>query len=73
MQHPRHHGSEKVGSTDDPSHTCVSNLNDIVLIMEADPIDEPGPRIVFVNEAFERITGYTSEEALGRSPRFPPW
>ncbi len=50
--------------------TCVSNLNDIVLIMEADPIDEPGPRIVFVNDAFERITGYTSKEALGRSPRF---
>ncbi len=51
-------------------NACVSNLNDIVLIMEADPIDEPGPRIVFVNEAFERITGYTSEEALGHSPRF---
>ena len=51
-------------------NTCVSNLNDIVLITEADPIDEPGPRIVFVNEAFERITGYTSAETLGRSPRF---
>jgi PAS domain S-box-containing protein len=49
---------------------CVSNLNDIVLVTEADPIDEPGPRIVFVNEAFERITGYTSAEALGRNPRF---
>jgi PAS domain S-box-containing protein len=51
-------------------NTCVSNLNDIVLVTEADPIDEPGPRIVFVNEAFERITGYTSAEALGRNPRF---
>jgi PAS domain S-box-containing protein len=51
-------------------NTCVSNLNDIVLITKADPIDEPGPRIVFVNEAFERITGYTSAETLGRSPRF---
>jgi PAS domain S-box-containing protein len=49
---------------------CVSNLNDIVLITEADPIDEPGPRIVFVNEAFKRLTGYTSTETLGRSPRF---
>jgi PAS domain S-box-containing protein len=52
--------------------TCVSNLNDIVLVTEAGPIDEPGPRIVFVNEAFERITGYSSAEALGRSPRFLP-
>jgi PAS domain S-box-containing protein len=51
-------------------NTCVANLNDIVLITEADPIDEPGPKIVFVNEAFERITGYTSAETLGRSPRF---
>jgi PAS domain S-box-containing protein len=50
--------------------TCVSNLNDIVMVFEADPIDEPGPKIVFVNEAFERLTGYTSAEALGRSPRF---
>ena len=49
---------------------CVSQLNDIVLITESNPINEPGPRIVFVNEAFERITGYTSAEAIGPSPRF---
>jgi len=51
-------------------HTCVAHLNEIVMITEADPVDEPGPRIVFVNDAFERITGYTSAETLGRSPRF---
>jgi len=51
-------------------HTCISNLNDIVLITEADSAEEPGPRIVFVNEAFERTTGYTSAETLGQSPRF---
>ena len=50
--------------------TAVSRLNDVVLITEAEPIDEPGPRIVFVNEAFEHRTGYTREEAIGRSPRF---
>ena len=49
---------------------CVSNLSDIVMIVEADPINEPGPRIVFVNTAFERFTGCTSAETLGRSPRF---
>jgi PAS domain S-box-containing protein len=51
-------------------NTCIANLNEIVLITEADPIDEPGPKILFVNEAFERVTGYTAAEALGRSPRF---
>ena len=50
--------------------TCVSRLNDIVLITEAEPQDEPGPRIVFVNDAFERRTGYSREEVLGKSPRF---
>ena len=50
--------------------TCVANLNDIVLITEAEPFDEPGPRIVFVNEAFTRRTGYSRAEVLGRSPRF---
>lgn len=50
--------------------TSISRLNDIVLITEAEPVDEPGPRIVFVNDAFERHTGYSREEALGRSPRF---
>jgi len=48
---------------------AVARLNDIVLITEARPIDEPGPRIVFVNEAFERLTGYTAREALGNTPR----
>ena len=50
--------------------TSISRLNDIVMITETSPLDEPGPRIVFVNDAFERRTGYRREEVLGRSPRF---
>lgn len=50
--------------------SAVSQLNDIVIITDASPIDEPGPRIVFVNDAFERITGYRRDEVIGRSPRF---
>ncbi|MBX7221471.1 MAG: PAS domain S-box protein [Blastocatellia bacterium] len=49
---------------------CVARLKDIILITEAEPFEEPGPRILFVNDAFERITGYSRAEALGRNPRF---
>jgi len=51
-------------------HTCVSNLNDIVLVMESTPVEGPGPRVVFANAASERITGYTSAETVGHSVRF---
>nr|WP_245185945.1 PAS domain S-box protein [Falsiroseomonas frigidaquae] len=49
--------------------TCISRLNHIVLITDGAPLEEPGPRIVFVNEAFERRTGYSRTEVIGRSPR----
>ncbi|WP_370263567.1 PAS domain S-box protein [Limnobacter sp.] len=48
---------------------CVERLNDIVMITEASPLTSPGPRIVYVNSAFERITGYRREEVIGKSPR----
>ena len=50
--------------------TCVSHMNDMVVITEAEPLDHPGPRIVYVNDAFVRRTGYTRAEVMGRSPRF---
>ncbi|RYG71896.1 PAS domain S-box protein [bacterium] len=50
--------------------SVVVHANDTVIITDAHPLDEPGPRIIYVNEAFTRMTGYTAEEALGQSPRF---
>jgi diguanylate cyclase (GGDEF)-like protein/PAS domain S-box-containing protein len=49
--------------------SSIARLNDIVIITEAGPFNDPGPRIVFVNEAFERRTGYSREEVMGRTPR----
>ena len=50
--------------------TSIAELNDIVMITEAEPVTEPGPRILFVNDAFERRTGFTRAEVLGKTPRF---
>ena len=40
-----------------------------MLITDAEPIDLPGPRIVYCNKAFERTTGYSEAEILGKTPR----
>ncbi len=49
--------------------SAVTTTNDAVLITEAEPIDQPGPRILYVNPAFTRMSGYTLEEVLGKTPR----
>jgi len=49
---------------------AVVHAAEAIVVTEAEPLDEPGPRILYVNPAFTAMTGYTAEEALGRSPRF---
>ena len=51
-------------------NSVVTNTTDAVLITEAEPFDEPGPRIIYVNDAFTKMTGYTADEVIGKSPRF---
>jgi PAS domain S-box-containing protein len=46
----------------------VRGTSEGVTITTAD-LDAPGPLIVYVNPALCRMTGYGSEELLGRSPR----
>ena len=45
---------------------AVENLNDMVMITD-NKMTEFGPHLVFVNQAFERTTGYSRSEALGQS------
>lgn len=48
----------------------VENTQDIVIVTEANPIDSPvGPNIIYVNKAFEQLTGYTQDEVIGETPR----
>lgn len=39
-----------------------------VVVTDGD-LSDPGPTILYVNQAFERMTGYGSAELVGRSPR----
>ncbi|MEA2117299.1 EAL domain-containing protein [Halovibrio sp. HP20-50] len=49
--------------------SVVVNAKDAILITEAEPIDEPGPRIVYCNPAFLSTTGYSLGEVIGKTPR----
>jgi diguanylate cyclase (GGDEF)-like protein/PAS domain S-box-containing protein len=51
-----------------PFSQILETANDIVIVTTAD-LDPPGPRIVYVNPAFTKMTGYSAEEAVGQSPR----
>jgi hypothetical protein len=47
---------------------AIENAKDGVLITKAD-LSEPGPEIIYANEAFTRMSGYETEEIIGKSPR----
>lgn len=42
----------------------------IVITSAKDSLDGEGPKIVYVNKSFTELTGYTSAESIGRSPKF---
>ncbi len=47
---------------------AVRSSHDSIVITTTQ-LDYPGPEVVFVNPAFTRMTGYTPEEMLGKTPR----
>jgi PAS domain S-box-containing protein len=46
----------------------AENQESAFVLTDAD-LDPPGPTILFVNSAFCRMTGYSPDEVIGRSPR----
>lgn len=49
--------------------SVVVNAKDAILITEAEPIDLPGPRIVYCNPAFLATTGFSAADVIGKTPR----
>ncbi len=49
--------------------SAVVNANDAIIILEAEPGEMIGRQILYVNEAFTNMTGYTYEEALNNTMR----
>ena len=47
---------------------AVEHAEDSILITSTE-MTFPGPEIVFVNQAFTKMTGYTAEDVIGQSPR----
>lgn len=50
-----------------PDAAITESMTESVLVTTAD-LDAPGPYIVYVNPAFERMTGWSGREVVGRSP-----
>ena len=46
----------------------LEHMTESVLVTSPD-LDRPGPDILYANPAFERMTGWSREEVLGKSPR----
>jgi PAS domain S-box-containing protein len=49
-------------------NSAVLQSKEAILITDAQ-LDLPGPRVVFVNPAFTKMTGYSFDEIVGKTPR----
>ncbi|QTH63219.1 diguanylate cyclase [Psychrosphaera ytuae] len=50
-----------------PFKEVVEHANDAVIVSDAIDLKGSGPSIVYVNKEFTRLTGYSYEEAIGRT------
>jgi PAS domain S-box-containing protein len=60
-------GIPKLYSID--SSIILESMTQSILITTPE-LDLPGPHIIYVNKAFEKMTGWSREEVLGKNPRF---
>ncbi|MEX1212111.1 MAG: PAS domain S-box protein [Balneolaceae bacterium] len=47
--------------------SVVTNTNEAVVIIESEPTTLPGRKILYVNQGFTRMTGYTASEVAGKT------
>ncbi len=59
---------ERIGEEAFLLEAAMRHVDEAVLITTTE-LDHPGPEIVYVNEGFCRMTGYTPDEVIGRTPR----
>lgn len=59
----------KFGSKIDIDSAAVIEAAAESILITTSDLDAPGPSIVYVNPAFERMTGWTRADVLGKSPR----
>jgi len=49
--------------------SILAEHSDIGVVLTDGQLSPPGPRILYVNSTFERMTGFDRGEMLGKSPR----
>jgi PAS domain S-box-containing protein len=49
-------------------HRVAKDASEVIMLTDTE-LDEPGPRILWVNPAFTEVTGYEPSEVLGKTPR----
>ena len=59
---------EKLKSYSNDAMILLESMTQSILITTAE-LNSPGPFIVYVNKAFEKMTGWKREEIIGKSPR----
>ncbi|MEM8954981.1 MAG: ATP-binding protein [Verrucomicrobiota bacterium] len=57
---------EQIRTINHHLRVAIDRVSDGVLILEADPLEMPGPRIVFANIAARKILGFGLEDLLGQ-------
>ena len=48
--------------------SVITNANDAVMIIEAQAADKQDAKIIYVNDALTKLTGYSKKELLGKNP-----